>query len=146
MGFFSKLFGKNNEGKKVDSDPERDFQCLYGVFKPTSFNKIVDRKNEIKDKCHGIMDFDNEAGNLLERYMDSLSVSDDRKIVYLQKLAMDKDVAKEFARYLAEESYDLEDAISVKNRTAKTISVENPELTAIEVYIKLIEEKKQAGE
>ena len=40
--------------------------------------------------------------------------------------------------YLKENSYDLPDAITVKERTAKIISDENPELTAIEVYIKLI--------
>lgn len=142
MGFFSKLFGKNsNEVNGEDSS-----QGSYGMFNPTSFNKVVDIKNEIKDRCRSIMDFDQESGNLLEKYMDGLSVSDDRKIVYLQKLATDKDVAKEFAKYLAEGTYDIQDAIAIKDRSAKTISVENPELTAIEVYIKLIEEKKQAGE
>lgn len=126
----------------IDTNPQRS----YGTFNPTSFNKIIDIKNEIKEKCHEIMDFDSTSGDLLEKYMDGLSVSDDRKIVYLQKLAADSDVVSEFAKYLVENSYDIQDAISIKERTAKTISAENPELTAIEVYIKLIEEKKQAGE
>ena len=85
-------------------------------------------------------------GDLLEKYMDSLSVSDDRKLVYLKRLATDNEVVNEFSKYLTQKTYDIPGAISVKGRTAKTISDENPELTAIEVYIKLIEEKKQAGE
>lgn len=163
MGFFSKLFGKKDSNydvnpednqpqlvygipdqNKYDIKPEDNRpQKVYGIFNPTSFNKIIDIKNEIKDKCHKIM---GEKGSLLEKYMDSLNVSDDRKVVYLDKLASDPDVVNEFAKYLEENSYDIPDAITVKERTAKIISVENPELTAIEVYIKLIEEKKQAGE
>ena len=49
-------------------------------------------------------------------------------------------------KYLEDGFYDVSDAITVRERTAKIISDENPELTAIEVYIKLIEEKRQAGE
>lgn len=139
MGFFSKFFGKNDDKKNSVENQNEGF----GAFSPTSFNKIIDIKNEIKDKCHKIM---GENGSLLERYMDGLSVSDDRKIFYLDKLVLDQDVVNEFAKYLEENSYDIPDAISVKGRTAKIISDENPELTAIEVYIKLIEEKKQAGE
>lgn len=143
MGLFDKLFGKKDNKKDEDMSSKNQTSSSYGMFNPTSFNKIIDIKNEIKDKCHKIM---GEDGSILEKYMDSLSVSDDRKIVYLDKLALDKDVIREFANYLKENTYDLPEAITIKERTAKIISDENPELTAIEVYIKLIEEKRQAGE
>lgn len=143
MGLFDKLFGKKDNKKGEDMSSKNQTSSSYGMFNPTSFNKIIDIKNEIKDKCHKIM---GEDGSTLEKYMDGLSVSDDRKIVYLDKLALDQDVIREFANYLKENTYDLPDAITIKERTAKIISDENPELTAIEVYIKLIEEKRQAGE
>lgn len=143
MGLFDKLFGKKDNKKGEDMSSKNQTSSSYGMFNPTSFNKIIDIKNEIKDKCHKIM---GEDGSALEKYMDGLSVSDDRKIVYLDKLALDQDVIREFANYLKENTYDLPDAITIKERTAKIISDENPELTAIEVYIKLIEEKRQAGE
>jgi len=143
MGLFDKLFGKKDIKKDKEIASENKTQSSYGMFNPTSFNKIIDIKNEIKDKCQKIM---GENGSLLEKYMDGLSVSDDRKVVYLDKLALDQEVVKEFAKYLEENSYNIPDAITVKERSAKVISDENPELTAIEVYIKLIEEKRQAGE
>jgi len=143
MGLFDKLFGKKDIKKDKEIASENKTQSSYGMFNPTSFNKIIDIKNEIKDKCQKIM---GENGSLLEKYMDGAGVSDDRKVVYLDKLALDQEVVKEFAKYLEENSYNIPDAITVKERSAKVISDENPELTAIEVYIKLIEEKRQAGE
>ena len=131
MGFLKKIFSKDNMNQR---------QILYG---PPQMNMDVNRNNEItiRNKCHEIMKPDPFWGDLLIAYMNDLYVSYEKKMEYLNKLATDRDIIQEFSKYLVRKNYDIPDAIVVNGKTAKMIHEENPKLTAIEIYLKLIDEK-----
>lgn len=171
MGFLKKLFKKKNNENKYNVQIENKYnikteqnqpRMVYGVPDPSeydiyqtrnrlqekndSFNSSdsdnLNKEDKIKNKCNEIMGPDPFWVDLLEKYMYALNVSEEQKLEYLNKLAIDQDISNEFSKYLLRNSFDIPNAIEVNGKTAKMISNENPELTAIEVYIKLIEEKR----
>lgn len=80
---------------------------------------------------------------ILEQYLQSLPVNAARKLDLLNKLSVDKEIINEFSRYLVQKKFDIKDAICINGVTAKSIHEHNPDLNAMEVYIKLIEEKNK---
>lgn len=159
MGFFKRLFEKKDYEKKYNIKPqENQPQKVYGVLDVNMYDinknmaqkiKEDDKSNQnefnkttdIKDKCFKIMGPDPFWGELLNEYMNSLNYSDDKKMELLTDLEKDQNITNEFSKYLINKNYDYSNAMEVNGKTAKEISEENPELTAIEVYIELIKNK-----
>ena len=165
MGFLKKIFKKNNDKNKYNIKAENNqSRMVYGIPDPNLYNRepkknkppkehdvssskklndSFDGENAIKNKCYEIMQFDPFWGEILDRYMNSLNLSDEKKLEYLNKLETDRAIVNEFSKFLVGKKYDIPNAIEVNGKTAKIIFEENPELTAIEIYLKLIDEKKK---
>ena len=143
MGFFKKLFKKNNWKNKYNIKANKNEPILvYGIPKPIDLKDSSDDENVLKRKCYEIMDPDLFYGDLLVQYMNSLKFTSEKKLEYLNKLVTDREIFNEFSKYLVQKKFNISNAVEINGKTAKTIFEENPELTAIEIYIKLIDEKK----
>ncbi len=135
MCFFKKkskydVSSKNNQPRIVYGIPNPNNIVTKEIIREQGiqFIRKISENNEVLQKK-------------LEEYMDNLPIDIERKYNMLQYLSEDNDVLNEFLTYINTNDYPYENAINVGGVTAKSISEQNPNLSALEVYIKLTEIK-----
>ncbi len=83
---------------------------------------------------------------IYDYFVRDLNMSESDALPLFDKVSSDKLIYNDFSKYVIQNTFDFDTTLSINGVTAKMIHEENPDLCALDVYLKLIDMNDKAND